>query len=175
MRRIDVDTIAIAKTQRNLSLLFNKKVIRYNLLIAEHNVDVMSTNSNELIGQWQQGGVLLSIRNGIYKYSNTVGTDATGIGRWVYYDIITPQTKNRLIYVHQCVRSIQPTNAILSQQQRHFTRKNRNIYPRTEFREDSIPFIELTKKWILDYYQPRFKISHKISKISSLFPQIRSF
>ena len=81
----------IAETKINHSLLFNSNVVHDNLFRAEHQVDVMTNNSKELLGQMQQGGVILSVRNDLSKHSSAAGIDSTGLSRWVYSDIITPQ------------------------------------------------------------------------------------
>ena len=83
-----------SRTQINPYLLFNNKAVRNNLFRDENHVDVMANNYNELIGRRKKGGVLLSIRNYLSKCSSAAGKDATGLGRGVYSDIITPQKKD---------------------------------------------------------------------------------
>ena len=81
IRRLDIDSVAIAKTKINPSLLFNINFVQNNLFRAEYHVDVTTNNSNELLGRRQQGRVMLSIRNDLSKHSSTVGIDSTGLGR----------------------------------------------------------------------------------------------
>ena len=97
MHRLEIDSVAIAETQINPSLLLNSNVVHDNLFRAEHHVDVMANNSNELLGRRQQEGVMLSVHNDLSKYSSTVEIDSTGLGRWVYLDITSPQKKPRII------------------------------------------------------------------------------
>ena len=80
VRRLDVSTVADAETQIYTSLLLNSKVVHNNTLRSENDVAVIDNNSNELIGLRQQGGVLLSVRNDLEKYSSLVGKDETGLG-----------------------------------------------------------------------------------------------
>ena len=63
MRRLDTDSVTIAETQINPSLLFSVNVVHDNFFRAENHVDVMDNNSCEIVGQSQQGGVLLYFRN----------------------------------------------------------------------------------------------------------------
>ena len=63
IRRLDIDSVAIAKTKINPSLLFNINFVQNNLFRAEYHVDPMANNSNELLGRRQQGGVMFYVRN----------------------------------------------------------------------------------------------------------------
>ena len=49
MRRLCIDSVAIAETQINPSLLLNSNIVNNKLFRAEHHADVMSNNSNELL------------------------------------------------------------------------------------------------------------------------------
>ena len=142
IRRLDIDSVAIDETQINPSLLFNSNIVHDNLFRSEHHADVISNNSNELLRRRKQGGIMLSTRNDLSKHSSTVGLDSTGLCCWVYSDMISPQKKTRIICTHQCVRSIQTPNTVLSQQQRYFFKISRNIFPRVTFREDFTWFLE---------------------------------
>ena len=53
MRRLDTDSVVIDETQINPFLLFNSNVAHDNLFIADHHVDAMANNSNELLGRMQ--------------------------------------------------------------------------------------------------------------------------
>ena len=83
MRRLYIDSVAIAETQINPFMLFNSNVVHNNLFRADNHVDVMANNSNELLGPRHQGGVILSVRYYLSKHSSAVGTHSTGLGRWV--------------------------------------------------------------------------------------------
>ena len=84
MRRLDIDSVAITETHINPYMMFNSNVVCDNLFRAEHHVDVMANNSNELLGQRQQGGVMISVHNDLSKHLSAAWIDSTGLSLWVY-------------------------------------------------------------------------------------------
>ena len=66
---LKVDIIGLVETQINPNMLQSKSILTDNLFRAKANFYIFNSNSNEIIGQRQQGGVLTSIRG---EYVNLV-------------------------------------------------------------------------------------------------------
>ena len=75
IRILEIDTVSIVEIQINLSLLFNSKVAHDNLFRSENDVDIVSNNSNGIIGRRNQGGALLLVRNDVARFSSLIGKE----------------------------------------------------------------------------------------------------
>ena len=55
---------------------------------------MLSNNANEIVVKIQQGGVMNAVKGQRNKYATSIGTDSTGLCRWIYIAIVN-DTKNR--------------------------------------------------------------------------------